>query len=370
MNSDRQHTEATDNKPEAFARRFLEIRGAVVEPKPKGFDILLPSSLRRMLEVPEMISIRRDIPADSAESSSQNRTDEVWSVNYGSMLLEKMVASSTEGLPLVSCRLHFDYIKTGGFDRLVADTFRFSNARIKLENHAEVLTEYMLVNCWYQALSDEQKEGMFTLAFNAETGAAIPGMDEHIFTIQREFEPEEEIVHIGRDGIDALVPRLKTVIHTAVTHEIDTFSRNMNRRLRRDVGHLKEYYAGLKAEMEKSLERSGLSKRLVEERKEKIALIPEELAKKQDDLYNKYSIRVTASPMAVMRIKTPAVKLLARAEIGRASRNLSLIHNPVTKSVDPLVCEGCGHDTYTIRFCKGLHLTCPACGSDCPACGS
>ena len=55
----------------------------------------------------------------------------------------------------------------------------------------------------------------------------------------------------------------------------------MNRKFRRDVRNLEEYYRSLEQEMQQSLVRSGLSDQLVQDRRAKIALIPEELARKK-----------------------------------------------------------------------------------------
>ena len=57
----------------------------------------------------------------------------------------------------------------------------------------------------------------------------------------------------------------------SIAEEIVPFQESMNRRFKRDVANLGEYYASLKEEMEKSLERPGLSDQLIKDRQEKIA---------------------------------------------------------------------------------------------------
>jgi hypothetical protein len=150
--------------------------------------------------------------------------------------------------------------------------------------------------------------------------------------------------------------------------EINSFQESMTRRFRRDVDNLEEYYHALKKEMEKSLERPGLSPELINDRKEKIALVPDELASKRDDLFKKYSIKVKLEPCAAMVINTPAVKILYKISIGRNHNSLSLTYNPVTKSIDPLVCHGCGRSITRVYFCNHLHLLCAMCSERCPVC--
>ncbi|MGD9244203.1 MAG: hypothetical protein PVH36_04680, partial [Desulfobacterales bacterium] len=91
-----------------FIYRFLENRGAVIEKSTKGFDALLPDHLSKLLQVPEIIRIDTDPNSES-----------VWSANFGSPLLEKMVNAACETVPFVECYLQFDYIKSQGFDRLI-----------------------------------------------------------------------------------------------------------------------------------------------------------------------------------------------------------------------------------------------------------
>jgi len=56
--------------------------------------------------------------------------------------------------------------------------------------------------------------------------------------------------------------------------EIAPFEDSMNRRFRRDVASLEEYYTDLEQEMTKSLERPGLSGQLIQDRQKKSACYP------------------------------------------------------------------------------------------------
>ena len=102
---------------------------------------------------------------------------------------------------------------------------------------------------------------------------------------------------------------------------------------------------------------------------EKIALLPEELSRKKQDLLMKYSIRVKVIPCAALFIRTPAVKILCEVHAGRQKRPLSLTYNPITRALDPLVCEGCGRSTTVISFCTARHALCSDCEPRCPVCG-
>ena len=101
---------------------------------------------------------------------------------------------SAETAALVECDLHFDYLKSQGFDKLIRNQFTFHGAVGKVESFAEVRTEYFLMTCKYLAQSDEQKEGLIRLIFNLETGARIEDMEQNIRLSVNEFQTKEKPV--------------------------------------------------------------------------------------------------------------------------------------------------------------------------------
>ena len=348
-----------DQELEHFVCRFLETHGAVLEKNSKGFETLLPDNLFRLLETPEYIHINMGFVPDTPDTDPESGS--AYSINYGSHLLEKMVNAACTQVPLLACQLKFDYLKSAGFEKLINEQFSFFGSVGKVESTAKIKTKYIFLTCRYIAQSDEQKEGIVSLIFNLETGAYVPHMAHMLSSAARDFKTGKKAAAWGDKQIKEIVEWVKRQMKESITEEIGPFQESMTRRFKRDVANLEEYYAGLKDEMEKSLERPGLSDQLIKDRQEKIALLPDELARKKDDLFKKYSIKVKVEPCSAMLISTPAIKILYKTSIGRKRKNLSLIYNPVTKSVDPLVCQECGKSTTNIHFGDHLHLLCPAC---------
>jgi len=352
-----------DQDLEHFTCRFFESHGAVFEIHDKRFEALLPERLSGLLGTPEHILINR-----GAAPESDSLSVDGYSVNYGSHLLEKMVNAACCEVPLLACKLEFDYLKSQGFSRMIRDQFSFNGSVGRVENWAKVKSEYLFLTCRYVAQSDEQKEGLLDFMFNLETGAHVPNMIHTLSTVARKFEADAKTASCSDGKIRQIVRWVEKQTKAAIREEIRSFQESMSRRFRRDVTSLEEYYASLREEMEKSLKRPGLSDQLIKDRKEKIGLLPDEIARKKDDLYKKYGIKVKVEPCSAMLITTPAIKILYRASIGRKHKNLSLIYNPVTKSVDPLVCQSCGLSATSIFFCEKLHLLCPGCSNRCPVC--
>lgn len=343
---------------EEFACRFLENQGAVLERNDRGFEALLPENLSEVLGTPEHININ---------TGSDPGTERTYSINYGSSLLERMIDAACRDVPLLACRLQFDYLKREGFDNLVEEQFFFSKSVGKTESRAKINTAYIFLTCRFTAQSDEQKHGLLSLVFNLETGAYIPHMAELFSAAGKNFIPLQKPV--WKDGqLEMVMKCIKEQSKGILMDELNSFHETMTRRFRRDAANLEEYYHALEKEMEKNLERHSLSEELVKERRGKIDLLPDELERKRDDLFKKYSIKVNVEPCAVMLINTPAVIVLYNIFIRRTRKNVSLIYNPVTKALDPLVCQGCGKSITNIYFCNHLHLLCSMCSEKCPLC--
>ncbi len=344
---------------EEFAYRFLESRGAVLEKNQQGFEALMPGNLSEALGTSEHINI--------LYNDQNTGTEESYSINYGSLLLEKMIDTACRETPLLACQFQVDYLKKEGFDRLINKHFVFSNLGGKIENKAEIKTSYLFLTCRYTAQSDEQKLGLINLVFNLETGACIPGMADLMFAPGNNFTQVNRSVSEDKQ-IKRIMKCIKEQSKIILAEELKEFYESMARRFKRDATNLKEYYSALEKEMRKNLKKHGPSSKLVKERRKKINLLPAELERKSGDLFKKYSIRVKIEPCAAMVVYALAVRVIYNLLVGKKRKSIYFTYNPITKTLDPLVCQGCGRSITNIYFCDNLHLLCSACNNKCPLC--
>jgi hypothetical protein len=345
MSSDPNHDLAV------FVQRFFASQGADIEKQGSRLDVLAPPELAARLGIPDFCSV----------SIGTEATD-CMAVHYGSQLLERMAQTACEQIPLTIIRLGFHYIKSQGFDRLIQELFTIPEAVLQVQSTAAVQTEYVLLTCRYLAQSDEQKEGLLPLAFNLETGAPVNIYEAGLDAVEKEFENAEAGEMFSEEKLRQVLQWVQRRAPVILEAQFQSFRDSMNRRFRRDVVNLEEYYTELKREMLEKAARPGISEQSIQERKEKIALIPEELQKKKDDLFKKYSIKIKLQLGAALLIRTPAVKISCRATVGRRQKNLAFFYNPIDKSIDPLICSNCGDGTYQVHFSKDLQLLCPRCG--------
>jgi hypothetical protein len=345
-----------------FTARFLRENGALIEQGSMGINALLPGELAHRLNTKEYITLGslQDQEKAGDVAGGSDRSAEAYPIHFGAPLLDRILEFTTEKPPLLYVALNFFYLKSGGFDNLINQQFEWHKATGSVTSFGQIHTRYLLLNCKYLAQSDEQKEGRFDLAVNLDSGAVIPGMISDFAGIDKEFKKTGSL-NFSKNMQTRLGRLVEMYGKEAVEQEIVPFKNSMNRRYARDAKSLDAYYHALAHEMAASLERANMSDALKADRKEKIAMIPEELAAKKKDLLNKYRIRITISLAGAMAVTTPAVKILFTASVGRKRKTLSLIYNPVTKRFDPLVCESCHQSMYQIAFSNDLGILCHAC---------
>jgi len=336
-----------------FACRFFKARGGVVEDQGLIRDILLPEAAAQTLGVDDFFRVGPE------EVVEQGRL-KVHAVQLNTPFLDRMLTLAGESAPFARAELKFDYIKTQGFDRLIADRFQFHKSKVRVMKTGEARTRYLILTCRYTAQSDEIKQGLVEICVNLDTGVVIPDMARGLANVQKEFSVKK-----ARGVNEKEIELIRTVVsrygQDLVEDRLASFVDSMNRRFQRDTASLDAYYQALETEMRQNLSRSGLSQDLVREREEKIAMIPAELAAKKKDLLNKYGIRIDFKPAAALYLTSACVTVFARLISGRSHTDFTLTYNPVTKDMDPVACQVCGAGTYSLGLCSSLHINCLDC---------
>lgn len=336
-----------------FACRFFKARGGVVDIQGDTGEVLLPQDAASALGVEEFFRI-------GPEEGARDSRSKIHAVQLHTPFLDRILSLAGESPPFARVELKFDYIKTQGFDRLVDDQFEFFKSKVRVMKTGQARTRYLMLTCRYTAKSDEIKQGLVDLCINMDTGVVIPGMEMGFVNAQKEFAAKD-----ARGCTEKEIEMIRTIVARYGQHLIEyrlaSFVDSMNRRFRRDTASLTQYYNALEQEMKESLNRSGLSENLRQEREEKIAMIPAELAAKKEDLINKYRIHIDFKPAAALYLTSPCVTVFARLISGRNHTDITLTYNPVTKKMDPAACRSCGTGTYDLGCGADRHAICPDC---------
>ena len=338
-----------------FAARFFAANGAAMEKREKGIHVLLPDETAAALEVGEEIFLAQD-----PDDPQINKGKECHAIQFQTPLLDGIVSMAGKAPPFLQAGLNFTYIKTQGFEKLINEQFTFYKSKIQKISTADIITRYLILTCRYLAQSDEQKQGLIDFAVNLETMSLPPDMPEMMGNTEKQYA-FEKVGGFSREKIRKIHSLVESLGPSAVEEELEPFKKSMNRRYKRDSASLDTYYRALEEEMAESLERTGLSEKVVREREAKIAMLPQELAAKKKDLLNKYTIKLNFSPAAALLVTTPCVRISVTLISGRRTKTLPVMYNPVTKQMDPLVCTSCGISTCAAGLTDTLDLCCPGC---------
>ncbi|MBU1194570.1 MAG: hypothetical protein KKE62_12530 [Proteobacteria bacterium] len=338
-----------------FAARFLKEKGAILETRGEITDAFLPQDLSCALNVEEYISL-----APGTVNVSESKEYTLYTIQFQSPLLDKIASMAGSKPPFLKTALSFHYIKTQGFANLIQEQFEFFKSKPKITGTGEMKTRYILLTCKFLAQSDEQKEGLMDFSFNMDTGTLASGMLKMLPGIEKEYQVKD-FGGYTKEEIRRIHELVNLYSPDILDGDLSEFRQSMNRRFKRDYSSLDAYYMALEKEMQESLLRTGISDRLIQEREAKIAMIPDELAAKKKDLLNKYSIRISITPVAALEVVTPCVKVFVTLVSGHRKKNIFMMYNPVTKQMDPMVCQSCGKSMFSLGLCKNMHLNCTTC---------
>ena len=334
----------------SFASQILEQNDGAVEQHSDHLIALLPDKLCRRLQLPEEVRI------------GEHGTP----LLYGSPLLDGLVQLVTGEVPIVYGELKVEYLKKAGFEQLLDQQLSFGKVRSRLLKFEETRSTYMVLVCRYLAMSDERKEGLIQVALHEDNGAVISGLAGHWQNFHPKFFSRTEVPPHFPTHIEATICAAMKSARSDTKAELSDFFNSIRRHLNRDVKNTREYYQALQREMEASLENPKLSKEQRNQRKEKINDLPAEMDRKIADLEQKYQVKINITACAALRFLIPVVRLTIEIKYRKLVREIRVNYNPISRSLDPLVCERCGVTTWSVNPVeKGeeIRLVCDGCGA-------
>lgn len=340
----------TDPEIFAFAANLIEKHGGVVENRGEHFLALLPTPLARLLHLPDEVLLgTAELP-----------------LIYGSPVLDRLIGLAVGEVPVTCGQIEVPYIKKAGFEQLLGQDIRFTDGLARVMSRAEARTTYMVLVCHYVAMSDERKEGLVRVGVHEASGAVIENLED----LMQEFHPQfffpGKVPSHFPVHIEKAIGCAMTEARLAVKAELEDFIQSMRRRLHRDVRNTREYYDTLRIEMEEGLSRHNLTETQRREREAKIIELPVEMDRKILDLEQKYSVKVTIRTCAAIRLLVNVAQLILNLKYRKLGRQIKAVWNPLTRGLDPLVCDRCGK---TIRIIcpsaesEGIALLCTGCAS-------
>jgi len=341
-----------------FVKNTLQYRGEVVEQDNGGLNALLSPHIAGKLELPEYVEFVPDI---------ESKPNGVL-LSYGSEVLDRFV--SLIGNEGATTRFVYPAELVKELTRRdIERVFQFSGCKLRKVSAHEGYVPYIQFNFKYTIISDERRDGFFECLLNQVTmSRADPIEDKHLLRpIKSRGEIRGDILS-GKPP-EKVYERACKIVEGAIIEETVDFRKSLNRRLGRDLKRIDEYYGKLLTELKKRQNRRKTSGMTPEEYKGKQRAINMEMQSKKLDMINKYETTIDVKLVNAAIIFIPCV--VGEIEVlQRKNRiNLQIPWNPIIKSLEPLVCEGCLSETFSIYLCPEMHLLCENCHTSCITCG-
>ena len=244
------------------------------------------------------------------------------------------------------------------------------NAVWRLRDAKPAWTRCLLLAFRYTAISDERREGLIWLGFNAGTGAVldgdIVGRLRQLLAGDMEWRaPDGDLRGEAGPACDApmLAERARGRLEYHVRRDLEPFLRAMRRRLDRDCGRVHAYHDDLRrtAQMKLAGLRSATGDKAESDRKRetlRVAAIEREYAAKLDDLRHNYALRVTVDWVQGLVLFAPVHRYEVLIKRRKGERIVAIDWHPAARMMEPPLCDwGLGLERARLVCDDHLHLT-------------
>ena len=333
--------------PLAFASDALAAQGALVEASADSCVAVLPHALSRELGIPESCTLAPVLT---------NAGGDTVSCAIGSPLLERLAELARTGVPYTALASSAEAPRLGQA-RSLAERFVLRNAVFEVSGTDVVETSYLVAWLAWRADADDRYDGMFAIAIHCGDGSepdasfatlADPSSGGSGLTLGLLPPPKPS----GRI-LNLLVRRAALATRAAIAPVCAAIAR----RHERDYHRIEEYFAALARD-------AGAPRRRIEPAaiEQKVRHLVAERDAKLGDLADRYALRVSIEPIALVALTVPAIRV--RLDVRRRKRGGELaLHLPATASgLDRVTCAGCGGSTARPAVCDdALHALCEQC---------
>jgi len=358
-----------------FVRDILKYAGAAVEVVNEDLmEAVLPPQAAKTLGCPEFTYF-----SFSSSSSVSDPSEESIVLSYESEVLKNFEALlGKEGY---FSRFFIDgtSVSLEKLEKSIPSRVILNNAVFKVEKCERAFLTFLVIVSRYTALSDEKKEGLISSCMNESTLSSV-FFDDLIDVCLRKAESatkevrqDKNIKILSRQNLDRVLSATYTAQMAKLQEELQDHIRSLERRMRRDVHRVHDYYSALLEESkkihEKKKARDALPSQENDKFMHKLRSIEIERKWKIQDTVSKYALSLEIIPAAAIRIEThvPVFTICIRRR--KNSRLLALAYNPLIQSLEFPPCEICFHPKIPYWICDdALHIVCNQCSLPCKGC--
>ena len=295
-----------------FVADLMEREGAAVETlEPDGLEVIAPPEIRAAFGWPELarLGFGAELPAGARRIGIESE----WLDRFGTLLDGHGRRAERQ--------IVYDLPQTlSDPERVLRHALDLPNGVWRFQKQSATWTRCVLIAFRTTAVSDEKRESIVWIGFNAGTGAelgeVLPRLRRYMDGEATWQAPDPEAREAAGSGWDAaqLEARVRPALDASVRVELAPFLRAMQRRLSRDHARLHGYHDDLRRESFKrlaALEGVEGTKADADRQREnqRIQAIEREYRAKLGDLRHNYALRVTVDWIQTLELFVPVQRL-------------------------------------------------------------
>jgi hypothetical protein len=338
--------------PVEYSADALLAAGALVDRDAEGFFAVLPGDLARELGVAEECRLVSRAP--------EAPRDDVLVCGMGAPALERLATRFEGTAALAAARLEVEAPRPRQA-RALAERFAARNAPTEASEVSPSPATYLVGWLAWSAEADDRYDGVVqTGVCLDDRGAPDPGLLGLVDPLQgpSRLRPAPVVPDPA-----ALLPGLSLAAARAeggLAAPLAAVRSLVARRLRRDHERIAEYFEGLARDaraLRRRVEPAAIEAKLAHLRAERDA--------KLRALGERYRLRVSLAPIALLQLEVPTLRIRLRVWRRKLSGELWLRLAPGASALDPIACAACpGTTAHPVVCDERLHVLCEACVPD------
>ncbi len=342
-----------------FAEHIIESSDGIVEwhGNRRGFEALLSQDVQKGLGLSgSLVNISEPGHGERLSGDSETLT-----MGYGTELLDRFIPMALDMGCAVAVKMpSATSPKKTALD--VGSRFAFTNSAFREKATHKSTVDYWLWSLEVTADADERHQLQYHPCISRHLVHCL-ALSELIPAHAAQWDPLIlKPSEISPEELDRL---FVTACHRTIgglEEGLSEFKTTISRHHLRDMERIETYFLDLTKEMADEIKRRKLTGSDLAVRKEKMAQLSREKVAKISALKDKYRLRVSLRPLALLLARLPVIRCEVLVKRRKKERRISVTYNLLSKDFDPMACEACGRETYSLGFCDhSLHLLCPAC---------
>ena len=337
-----------------FCRNVFESIGCLVDLKQDYFDVIIPDEIKGQFEDKDYIKFfynKENVKGERSEF-----------LHIGNPLISSLINIaqnkgkftyfSLEGLPTT----------TGNLQEKILRKISFPNIKAIFKTQILTNSATALFNFKITYLHEDKFEEIKTIAINLEP----LGLNEKFFTSNYSLYISEKCDFLSMKDYTKNIQRAYEIACKDLIKKQELTTEKMKlelqKKLKREMERIKEYYKENSEEVTKKLGRIGIQDKSRERLNKKLEVLRLEEKTKILDLEEKYKLRNLFKLLSIALVFQPKIRAHFDALYKDKRLELIVFWDPLLKDVELPYCYACNKQTKSLYYSKNLNkFTCKEC---------